>query len=319
MPRRRAFTLIELLVVIAVIATLVGILLPALGKARRAAMATVSVANLRSLSQVLAVYGGENKDLYPIPFSGTDPDYGFYQAVLYRGTPDAEVYSFFNPLCDPCHTEAFSPYWYSFLQAAEGANRLTEEQISPADPAAAMMVDQLGGQTYFRGKDAIWSSSYLLSPTVWSSPSRYPGERLEMLPGFVTPTRSGNVAYAANKVIIWERSDYRQVERLDFDSGRKTPLPPAWNNPRATVHAASADGSIPQLSIAGIMAAAAEDSRLIPCGNGSGADGAGFLVDELGIDNSPDPQQSRVSLGVDGGYPLFFYATRHGILGRDFN
>ena len=59
----RGFTLIELLVVIAIIALLIGILLPALGAARRTAMATVDMANLRSLGQGLALYMNDHEML----------------------------------------------------------------------------------------------------------------------------------------------------------------------------------------------------------------------------------------------------------------
>ena len=59
---QRAFTIIELLVVVSIIALLVGILLPAIGKAREQANLTRSQANLRQLAIAHQTYGAEFAD-----------------------------------------------------------------------------------------------------------------------------------------------------------------------------------------------------------------------------------------------------------------
>ncbi len=56
---RSAFTIIELLVVVSIIALLVGLLLPAIGKARTQAYQTTSLANLRNLGAAHQSYAAE--------------------------------------------------------------------------------------------------------------------------------------------------------------------------------------------------------------------------------------------------------------------
>lgn len=75
MKKNKGFTIVEMMVVITIILILMGLLMPALGRARRRARQIDCLNKLRQLGVALNEYALDNAGTYPAALTGLQPNY----------------------------------------------------------------------------------------------------------------------------------------------------------------------------------------------------------------------------------------------------